>query len=245
MAKVLIEETNLTNIANAIREKTGKSDLITPPNMASEIESIEVGGGGDESDTIIDYITGETTEVKSNIKTVRNRAFYYGGLTKLELPLATTIGEEAFARSSLTAISIPSVKVIGKEAFDSCYDLVINKFPDTVEELGASAFTNINTASLISNLPPNLKIIGGNIMSGGKFANPLVIPSTVESIGAGAFSHSSITTITFKGKPNTIDVKACQYNSKLTTINVPWAEGEVANAPWGATNATINYNYNG
>ena len=33
--------------------------------------------------------------------------------------------------------------------------------------------------------------------------------------------------------------------ANLTTINVPWAEaeGEVANAPWGATNATINYNY--
>jgi hypothetical protein len=26
---------------------------------------------------------------------------------------------------------------------------------------------------------------------------------------------------------------------------VPWAEGAVANAPWGATNATINYNYTG
>ena len=31
----------------------------------------------------------------------------------------------------------------------------------------------------------------------------------------------------------------------LTTINVPWSEGEVASAPWGATNATINYNYTG
>ena len=29
----------------------------------------------------------------------------------------------------------------------------------------------------------------------------------------------------------------------LTTINVPWSEGAVENAPWGATNATINYNY--
>lgn len=29
----------------------------------------------------------------------------------------------------------------------------------------------------------------------------------------------------------------------LTTINVPWADGAVANAPWGATNATITYGY--
>lgn len=31
--------------------------------------------------------------------------------------------------------------------------------------------------------------------------------------------------------------------TNLTDIKVPWAEGEVAGAPWGATNATITYNY--
>ena len=31
--------------------------------------------------------------------------------------------------------------------------------------------------------------------------------------------------------------------TNLTDIKVPWAEGAVANAPWGATNATITYNY--
>ena len=33
--------------------------------------------------------------------------------------------------------------------------------------------------------------------------------------------------------------------TNLKTINVPWVSGAVANAPWGATNATINYNYTG
>jgi hypothetical protein len=31
--------------------------------------------------------------------------------------------------------------------------------------------------------------------------------------------------------------------NNLTIINVPWSSGTVANAPWGAYNATINYNY--
>lgn len=31
--------------------------------------------------------------------------------------------------------------------------------------------------------------------------------------------------------------------TNLTAINVPWAEGAVANAPWGATNAAVSYNY--
>ena len=46
MAKVFIEETTLTAIGDAIRGKTGKTELIDPANMSTEIASIEAGGGG-------------------------------------------------------------------------------------------------------------------------------------------------------------------------------------------------------
>lgn len=46
MSKVFIEETTLSAIGNAIREKTGKSDLIAPGVMPDEIRGIETGGGG-------------------------------------------------------------------------------------------------------------------------------------------------------------------------------------------------------
>lgn len=46
MADRRISTGTLTDIANAIRSKTGKSALITPQEMASEIESIETGGSG-------------------------------------------------------------------------------------------------------------------------------------------------------------------------------------------------------
>ena len=48
MSKVFIEETTLTNIGAAIREKTGKSDLIAPGDMPKEIRGIVSGGGGGE-----------------------------------------------------------------------------------------------------------------------------------------------------------------------------------------------------
>jgi len=50
-------------------------------------------------------------------------------------------------------------------------------------------------------------------------------------------------TLTFNGTPTSIASNAFGNCTNLRTINVPWAEGAVANAPWGATNATINYNY--
>jgi hypothetical protein len=44
MSKVYLEDSTLTSIGNAIRTKTGKSNLILPTNMATEIKSIEGGG---------------------------------------------------------------------------------------------------------------------------------------------------------------------------------------------------------
>lgn len=46
MANVLIEESTLKDIGNAIRSKTGKTDLILPSNMATEISGITGGGDG-------------------------------------------------------------------------------------------------------------------------------------------------------------------------------------------------------
>lgn len=46
MAKVFIEETTLTAIGDAIRSKTGKTELIDPANMSTEIAGIEAGSGG-------------------------------------------------------------------------------------------------------------------------------------------------------------------------------------------------------
>jgi hypothetical protein len=47
MANVIINDTHLTNIADAIREKTGTSDTYKPGEMAAAISAITTGGGGD------------------------------------------------------------------------------------------------------------------------------------------------------------------------------------------------------
>ena len=72
------------------------------------------------------------------------------------------------------------------------------------------------------------------------------LPSGITRIGNNAFSGCTmLASITFHGKPNSISSGAFKECTNLKTINVPWASGEVANAPWGATNATIKYNYKG
>lgn len=51
MAEYLIQDTTLTEIADAIRAKTGKTDAIPTTDMASEIAGIQTGTGGGSVET--------------------------------------------------------------------------------------------------------------------------------------------------------------------------------------------------
>ena len=72
-----------------------------------------------------------------------------------------------------------------------------------------------------------------------------VIPDGITALYNSAFAYSSVQEVTFKGKPRYIDNSAFSNATQLTKINVSWGYNEVEGAPWGATNATINYNYTG
>lgn len=79
MSKALITESYLTNIANAIRSKTGKSATLTPAQMAPEINSISVGT--DVSDTTAaaaNVLTGKYFYTSSGVKTQGTIATYNG-----------------------------------------------------------------------------------------------------------------------------------------------------------------------
>ena len=107
-------------------------------------------------------------------------------------------------------------------AFYNCSRLALTSLPSGLTNIGYSAFYNCSSLALTS------------------------LPSGLTSIGSNAFSYcTGLTSITFEGTPTSIPSKAFSKCTNLTTINVPWSEGAVENAPWGATNATINYNYTG
>ena len=86
MAKVFIEETTLTAIGDAIRSKTGKTALIDPANMSTEIAGIEAGTA---KPRLLDYEFTENGVY--NIKGSEYEADYDGfGVVTVNCPPAPT-----------------------------------------------------------------------------------------------------------------------------------------------------------
>jgi hypothetical protein len=150
-------------------------------------------------------------------------AFMNGSLTEAVLPNATKIKAYAFQQDrSLVNISMPKVMIIGNNAFYQCYKLAITELPSGLTSIGNSAFR---------------ECIGITITE---------LPSGLTSIGTNAFfGCSGIKSITFKGTLSSLNSNTFINCTNIKTINVPWAEGAVSGAPWGANSATINYNYTG
>lgn len=217
----------MTAIADAIREKTGGTEALTLDGMAESIQGMPTAGG--------DYTNEQITALIDRT------------ITEFSIPYGTvTVGKNAFSQcSSLQSVDIPdSVTTIAAYAFNGCSNVNEMVIPDSVTEIGADAFYSCGFMK-ISKLPANLITVGYRAfglcygMSG-----EILIPPGVREINADAFQKCNrVTAFTFTGTPDSIASSVFNACASNLIINVPWAEGEVANAPWGATSATINYNY--
>ena len=122
MAKVFIEESTLTSIGDAIREKTGGSELIAPLDMATQISSITTGGGevepivltGDCSYGCAGSLAGGYIDLFGDSVTTENitkadYTFYYNSAENIPFELnfkqgSTISCQHMFDYSKLTAI---------------------------------------------------------------------------------------------------------------------------------------------
>ena len=142
MANVLVEETSLSNIASAIREKSGGSATYKPGEMAAAISNLPTGGSSDNedgllSDTLINYENATATDIKNNcfansttlatatftnVSNVGSSAFSNcSALTQVSIPNATTIGNSCFSKASkLLTVNLSNAEFLGEYAFREC-----------------------------------------------------------------------------------------------------------------------------
>ena len=178
---------------------------------------------------------GETYTIPSGVTTLSGSSFSnLANLKHLIIPDEVISAEDAIDGSSLLTITIGSgMENLGSEPFKSCRALTtitVNEQNQTYSSKNGVLFNKDKTQILC--------------YPRGKTETSFTIPATVTLLTDYILcSADNLTVLTFEGTPESIESYALP--SSLTTINVPWAEGAVANAPWGATNATINYSYTG
>ena len=144
--------------------------------------------------------------------------------------------------SGMTALPDGLTEIKGSCFYNS--NIAITAIPDTVTRINSYAFGNCDRMRL-SALPSSLTHLEDDAFTGCDNIYVSEIPAGVTYFGNHFPTKAG--TVTFKGTPTTIATDAffSVGTFAVKTINVPWAEGAVAGAPWGATGATINYNHKG
>ena len=182
------------------------------------------------------------------VVSIGNRAFSYNtDIRSVVIPESvTSIGDDAFYDcSSLESINIPdSVTSIGMTAFYGINDNAYNEYNgayylgnDSNPYVVLQKMKDSNATSLTIN--NNAKFIMDWSCSYTQLTT-ITIPESVIWYSSDAFyGCSNLKTVTICGRPSMGWFWDCP---NITDIYVPWSEGEVANAPWGAYNATIHYN---
>ena len=143
---------------------------------------------------------------------------------------------------TITSINFPSgLTEIGSYAFFECNDLNLASLPQSLTKIGKSSFRF--TKISLTSLPVGVTNIWSYTFADCSEIKTIEFHENIDIIDMFAFYNcTGLTSVTFKGTPSTIINNAFNKCTNLTNIYVPWAEGAVSGAPWGATNATIHYN---
>lgn len=90
--------------------------------------------------------------------------------------------------------------------------------PDTMKKIYDMPFENCSNLQSIF-IPEGFETMGVLSFKGCNNLKSIRLPSTTQLVNVNAFGESGI-----------------------TDIYVPWSEGAISGAPWGASNATVHYN---
>lgn len=167
-------------------------------------------------------------------------------LQKVELPSGiTSLGTSCFdGCSTLPQIVLPdTITSIGVACFRSCMSLTSINIPNGVSAIGSYTFAECRGLRHIDGLE-HITSISGNAFDGcTSLEGTLIFNESIVFSGQNIFRNGyNLTTVIFRGTPSAIDGTMFNNCFNIKDIYVPWSEGEVANAPWSATNATIHYN---
>lgn len=211
-------------------------------------------GNGDVADAVVFTArdeSGHPTAVDASGLTVLHTSQFYSGrsdcpcwtVKTFKLPKGITeIPDFVFAYcANMESLDIPNgVTRIGDSAFIGCTQLKSVAIPATATEIAKKAFYDCSALETVT-IPNGVTKIGDSAFRGCSSLASFTFPESVVEIGSQIFYGCNVlASITFEGVPSELSTIAF-LGSDITDIYVPWSEGEVVGAPWGATSATVHY----
>lgn len=188
-----------SDIADAIRAKTGETGTIIADQFPEAIASISGGGGGTEMEDAFVTRTLSGTYENSRVTKVGDFAFYHNTLiTGVSFPAAVTVGISAFAYcSKLQRADFPEATAIYSSAFSNCLSLASVNFPK-VKTIYSYAFYGAGKANAAYSFPA-ATTIGDQAFSAFKGRKLDFPKATVVQTGA-FYGAGSLKTIIFRAK---------------------------------------------
>ena len=231
MAKVLINETNLTNIAEAIRGKTGETAKMKPAEMAGKINGIQTGGGEDAFSKFLE--SANPGPLTINAETIREGAFCfsysYASMPTYDFicPNLKTVGKSAFRPDAMRGTPVfnkfiaPKLETVGPYSF---YNALFKKYDfsslKTIGEYAFGGYDNYNFSSdniFIGEKTTNPTTFGGTCFSNSQLET--LICNNVSTFYTMAFWKSKLSTLVIKG------ATVPQLTSTSVFDNTPIADG--------------------
>ena len=112
---------------------------------------------------------------------------------------------------------------------------------DGKDNIGTSEYSGSTCKVVI--LPSTITQINSKAFYQNTNLSTIVIPEGVQIISALAFGYcTNLKCVRLPSTINTIGSIAFMGATNINHIYVPWSEGKIADAPWGADNATVHYN---
>lgn len=227
----------LSAIGDAIRGKTGKSDLLTLDQMVTEINSITTGSGdiivSDDTffeDWIISgwYIDENGFNVTTMDSYINERVTMVTiyGLTSVKaksisLPEVTNISTYAFANNAyIQSVDLPKLKLDeisdAPNAFENCYDLKNINIP-LVTILSDNFFKATGLEQIRLN---NVEIGGHYILSNCSYLKKVDLPNVIK-LGFSCFDNNPVLTEVNLPKLKEIENQTFLNCSSLESISLP------------------------
>lgn len=226
MANVLVEETSLSNIASAIREKSGDSATYKPGEMAAAISNLPIGGGNED-----DFLTrsGSGDYVNDRIETLGGGAFYQTNYSTITLSNVKVMDGASIIRfnNNLTELNLPALTTITCTYSDTSLPSII-KYSSQIS----------NNASLTTLNLPNLTTVSNSVAA--SFSNnpnlvSVSLPSlTTANLMQGFAYCKSLETVNLSNLQSSSNAYQTFYScTNLQSINLPNL------TQWGVDNAMM------